>query len=426
MSKELSEASGGEKPKQRPYEEKELNVIIQGIEEYKEIVLAPRNKENGDKKDEIWKEIARKVNAVSDYNRSMAGLQGRLTDWIWKAKSKQKSGKPMRSFDTKLLNVLEEFNAGSGTNMCAPKGRSTTSDEQGDQALSLGQTWFSPDEKKVLVDFVQSNKAVLLGAFTNDITREKKISLWQEVTDLINAVGNNGRSVKSVREKWSSLCSSVKEKQVTKNTLERRSSGKHDIVIPELSQQEDTIIGVMGQAAFGLASGIDSLEDGAESISDSMSDVEIMDIQEGDKGDVIKKPKEEPMKRKSKNIESVKHFVSNAMKTPTKLKPSTPVKQKVISTPVELDIIAIERQKLEVMKDERDINRERLHLERSMYEELVKLNSRLSSMSFGASVPAMTSFTQSHGQGGNSGLRYNDDDHFDHSDESGTLTYMQL
>ena len=60
-------------------------------------------------------------------------------------------------------------------------------------------------EISILTDFVEKNEEILKAKQSNLITNSKKNAKWAEVTELVNAVGVQRRSVEQVRFKWGNL-----------------------------------------------------------------------------------------------------------------------------------------------------------------------------------------------------------------------------
>lgn len=82
---------------------------------------------------------------------------------------------------------------------------------------------FSATEIAVLTEKVEENITILQNKFTNKITNQKKSKIWSEITDCVNAVGNEKRSAKDVKDKWKNLSSTAKKeyclyKKETKKT----------------------------------------------------------------------------------------------------------------------------------------------------------------------------------------------------------------
>ena len=62
-----------------------------------------------------------------------------------------------------------------------------------------------------MTDFVEKNEEILKAKQSNLITNSKKTAKWAEVTELVNAVGVQRRSVKQVRFKWGNFQQGAKK-----------------------------------------------------------------------------------------------------------------------------------------------------------------------------------------------------------------------
>jgi hypothetical protein len=64
---------------------------------------------------------------------------------------------------------------------------------------------FSDSEILKMLEEISFQKTLLLSAFQNNITREKKNLAWEDITAKVNAVSGNGRDVGDIKKKWKDL-----------------------------------------------------------------------------------------------------------------------------------------------------------------------------------------------------------------------------
>ncbi|XP_017286530.1 uncharacterized protein DDB_G0271670 [Kryptolebias marmoratus] len=64
---------------------------------------------------------------------------------------------------------------------------------------------FSFNEIKVLLDAVKRNRYILLRKFNQGVSTETKKQTWAEITNQINALGENHREVRQIMKKWTDL-----------------------------------------------------------------------------------------------------------------------------------------------------------------------------------------------------------------------------
>ena len=70
---------------------------------------------------------------------------------------------------------------------------------------------FSPSEISVLTDLVEENISTIQSKFTDSVTNRKKNEIWSDITNAVNALGIENRSVKEVKDKWKNLTSQAKK-----------------------------------------------------------------------------------------------------------------------------------------------------------------------------------------------------------------------
>ena len=120
---------------------------------------------------------------------------------------------------------------------------------------------YSPKEMEVLVTNVREHKAELFGSFTNTITHSLKERLWDEITQKMNAVGKSVRTVKLVKKKWSDMTSRARNKAAALKR-HRNTTGKGGCVDPGdvLTPLEQQVVDIVGERAVtGHEDGLDTM-----------------------------------------------------------------------------------------------------------------------------------------------------------------------
>ena len=69
---------------------------------------------------------------------------------------------------------------------------------------------FSTDEVKLLIEEYEANRNIFEGKFSNTLSNIQKNTAWLQVTNMINSLGVDNRTVEEVKNKWKNLCSSAK------------------------------------------------------------------------------------------------------------------------------------------------------------------------------------------------------------------------
>ena len=64
---------------------------------------------------------------------------------------------------------------------------------------------FSTDETRVLREMWEKDRDYLCSAFTNTVTNSGKTKIWRKITDAINSLGHEERTVEEVRHKWKNM-----------------------------------------------------------------------------------------------------------------------------------------------------------------------------------------------------------------------------
>ena len=69
-------------------------------------------------------------------------------------------------------------------------------------------------EREVLLECAIENKPVLESKFTNQITNNKKMKIWEETQKKVNALGVASRTMPEVRNKWYNMIQKAKRKNI--------------------------------------------------------------------------------------------------------------------------------------------------------------------------------------------------------------------
>ena len=99
---------------------------------------------------------------------------------------------------------------------------------------------FSAQEIAVITEKFEENQAVLKSKFTNTNTNKMKQSVWEEMTIAVNVVGTAQQSVSEVKEKWTNLQRTAKNKLSKFRKEQRKTGGGPPPKVP--SQSTDKIL----------------------------------------------------------------------------------------------------------------------------------------------------------------------------------------
>ena len=69
---------------------------------------------------------------------------------------------------------------------------------------------FSIDEIRVLREEFEKHQEILTSKFTNTITNKRKTNLWKQITERVNSLGIDSRSLDDIKTKWKNLTSTAK------------------------------------------------------------------------------------------------------------------------------------------------------------------------------------------------------------------------
>lgn len=102
---------------------------------------------------------------------------------------------------------------------------------------------FTDCEVEVLIDEVAQRRVVLFGGHSTGITNAKKACEWQRVTDAVNAVASQGRTMPEIKKKWSDIKVGAKRRIAAHRQSVRATGGGRGE--PQLSQQDEKICGII-------------------------------------------------------------------------------------------------------------------------------------------------------------------------------------
>ncbi|XP_063072725.1 nuclear apoptosis-inducing factor 1-like [Engraulis encrasicolus] len=116
---------------------------------------------------------------------------------------------------------------------------------------------FTDCEVEVLIDEVTDRRQTLFGGQSSGVTNSKKAYEWQHVTDAVNAVASQGRTMAEIKKKWSDMKVEAK-KSISAHRQSVTATGGGEAG-PELSEQDAKIAGVIGEK---LLSGVVTEQEG--------------------------------------------------------------------------------------------------------------------------------------------------------------------
>ncbi|KAK7503393.1 hypothetical protein BaRGS_00005314 [Batillaria attramentaria] len=107
---------------------------------------------------------------------------------------------------------------------------------------------FSDKETEVMMEEISVEAAVLMSALGTAVTNQKKQQIWANITEKVNAVGGNARTVEQVKKRWKDLKMSVLK-------WKQEASATGGGPAPPPQPYEDLVMGVLGTNT-NLTSGI--------------------------------------------------------------------------------------------------------------------------------------------------------------------------
>jgi len=117
---------------------------------------------------------------------------------------------------------------------------------------------FTKIEVDMLVDEVEENREILFGKLSSTLTAHIKHSVWEKITNKINAVSGVVRTEKSVRKKWADMSSLMKKKEAARRREMHATGGGECSGGTAQSDTDKKIIGLLcDEAIEGIVGGID-------------------------------------------------------------------------------------------------------------------------------------------------------------------------
>ncbi len=108
---------------------------------------------------------------------------------------------------------------------------------------------FTNTELEVLVDEVESNQQILFSSLTaGGITNKRKNAAWEKVTDAVNSVGSEERTVPEIKQKWFDN-KVLAKKCITAHRREMSVTGGGQTTM-ELSPLDNRIASIIGDTAL--------------------------------------------------------------------------------------------------------------------------------------------------------------------------------
>ena len=90
----------------------------------------------------------------------------------------------------------------------------------------------------VIIDEVEQNHGVLFSLLTSTKTNQEKGRIWRAITDNVNAVSLNERSVVEVRRKWSDITPRAKTKYLARKREAGKTGGGNSNATPLTDEDE--------------------------------------------------------------------------------------------------------------------------------------------------------------------------------------------
>ena len=107
---------------------------------------------------------------------------------------------------------------------------------------------FRLEDLEILVEKMAEHKQVLFGKFSNSVTADSKVKIWEKITSQINASNNNAvRTGEEVKKKWSDWASTTKMKNAKRKVSRRMTGG--GVGMPDATETELKVLSIIGQGA---------------------------------------------------------------------------------------------------------------------------------------------------------------------------------
>jgi len=119
---------------------------------------------------------------------------------------------------------------------------------------------FNGEEVEILIKGVERRANILFSSFNSFVTAASKEKAWAEVVGEVTAVSGVVRSAADLKKKWSALKTSAKA-SASVSRREASKTGGGPRCVPEVTEQESRIAGIVGEEAFsGIVGGIDTAD----------------------------------------------------------------------------------------------------------------------------------------------------------------------
>ena len=107
---------------------------------------------------------------------------------------------------------------------------------------------FRLEDLAILADTVADQKQVLFGKFSNSVTAESKMKIWDNIAAQINASNDNAvRTGEEVKKKWTDWAGSIKMKNAKRKVSRQMTGG--GVGVAEATDTELKVLAVIGQDA---------------------------------------------------------------------------------------------------------------------------------------------------------------------------------
>ena len=128
---------------------------------------------------------------------------------------------------------------------------------------------FSNAEMETLVNEVESNQKIIFGSLSaGGVTNKRKIAAWENVTDAVNSVGSEVRTLSEIKKKWFDVKVNAKKRVAAHRRGTSATGGGQTNT--ELSPLDNRIASIIGDTAL---SGI--IEDGDTDAQAGPSNIQI-------------------------------------------------------------------------------------------------------------------------------------------------------
>ncbi|XP_056102083.1 myb-related transcription factor, partner of profilin-like [Rhinichthys klamathensis goyatoka] len=116
---------------------------------------------------------------------------------------------------------------------------------------------FQKDEINVLLEEIEQNKDVIFTRFKGHHTNKEKQNIWEDIATKLTATRGVQRSGKEVRKKWQDFASLAKRKRALQRTAIKKTGGGTN-ESPLLTAEEEKALSILGTSASdGISGGID-------------------------------------------------------------------------------------------------------------------------------------------------------------------------